>query len=170
MCSSTKHWNLLQIIICNATILNLEYWKSTESKLLLLIKLATWAVHGAELSKCELHRPHIWVVCESSLIWSTPLRQVHPLFLCARTTAAAHNNLQRPEQSREDSVELYHSLMYTTVFVEVYQCVCRSIPYSILQLIPTKLGGNQLQNTVWCMYGILLQTHWYSGIVLQIVV
>ena len=71
---------------------------------------------------------------------------------------------------REDSVELYHSLMYTTVFVEVYQCVCRSIPYSILQLIPTKLGGNQLQNTVWCMYGILLQTHWYSGIVLQIVV
>ena len=72
--------------------------------------------------------------------------------------------------NREDSVELYHSLMYTTVFVEVYQCVCRSIPYSILQLIPTKLGGNQLQNTVWCMYGILLQTHWYSGIVLQIVV
>merc|ERR1712155_130854 len=64
---------------------------------------------------------------------------------------------------REDSVELYHSLMYTTVFVEVYQCVCRSIPYSILQLIPTKLGGNQLQNTVWCMYGILLQTHWYTS-------
>ena len=75
-----------------------------------------------------------------------------------------------PARDREDSVELYHSLMYTTVFVEVYQCVCRSIPYSILQLIPTKLGGNQLQNTVWCMYGILLQTHWYSGIVLQIVV
>ena len=88
----------------------------------------------------------------------------------ALTTVTQFVSLPHPALSREDSVELYHSLMYTTVFVEVYQCVCRSIPYSILQLIPTKLGGNQLQNTVWCMYGILLQTHWYSGIVLQIVV
>ena len=43
--------------------------------------------------------------------------------------------------------------MYTTVFVEVYQCVCRSIPYSILQLIPTKLHRRivrQLQLAASC--------------------
>ena len=184
MCSSNisqqyfhvKHWYLLHIIICNATILNLEYWKSTEGKLLLLIKLATWAVHGAELSKFELHRPHIWVVCESSLIWSTPLRQVHPLFLCSPTTTAAPP-LQRPEQSNCPRMPRYLSwsgvidyfcwlnyMLQDLSFEENYEKyhdekLIKSMNttvriYSMLFHVPF----------IWCLFSCCLHVQWSSHI------